>query len=402
MANHRTPDTTWGDFHALMGSLTTAERRLQELVGRLGVDRFERISDTLITHAERWMRNEIRKLPNGVYESEDYFEDDGVTADPYTFRATVHVRDEDIVVDLSRSDPQAQGPINVTYVATAAAGSTAVLQSIGVKDVPLNAGCFKPIKVVAPPGTVANPVFPAPSVAGNTEGQPRIISTVQGALAKAIPERVGAAEGGTACNLLIGGVHPDTDDYYTHYQLDGGGWGGRNGSDGNSAQCIAHGSTIRATPIEVFESRYPLRTVEYRLRADSGGPGRWRGGLGVRRLFEVTAPEVTLSALLDRTREGPYGLWGGTSGAPAGVFVRLAGTEEFRTFVDAFGTVSPTKFVNIRLRQGDQLLLHAPGGGGYGDPAKRSDAALREDLADGFVTREGLAGYGRSGDFAEA
>ncbi len=394
MTNHRTPDTTWGDFHALLASLTTAERRLQDLVGRLGVDKFEDIADRLIDHAERWMRSEIAKLPNGVYEFEDYFEDDGVEAKPYYFRSKVHIRDDDIVVDLSNSDPQARGPINVSYVATAAAGSTAVLQAIGARDVPLNSGCFKPIKVVAPPGTVANPVFPAPCVAGNTEGQPRIISAVQGALAKAIPDRIGAAEGGTACNILFGGTHPDTGDYYTHYQLDGGGWGGRMGMDGNSAQCIAHGSTIRATPIEVFETRYPMRTVEYSLRADSGGAGKWRGGVGVRRLFEVTAPEITVSALLDRTDVGPWGFRGGQTGGPAGLFVRFAGTDEFKTFVEAFGTVSPTKFVNIRMMLGDQLLMLSPGGGGYGEPAERDDAMLKEDLLDGFVTNNGLGDYG--------
>ena len=391
MSNHRTPDTTWGDFHALLGSLTTAERRMQEVVGKLGLELFEKISDNLIVHAEKWMRNEIKKLPNGVYKFEDYFEDDGVEAKPYYFRAAVHIRDEDIVVDLSNSDPQARGPINVSYVATAAAGSTAVLQSIGVRDVPLNSGCFKPIKVVAPPGTVANPVFPAPSVAGNTEGQPRIISAVQGALAQAIPDRISAAEGGTACNILIGGEHPDTGDYYTHYQLDGGGWGGRLGKDGNSAQCIAHGSTIRATPIEVFETRFPMRTVEYKLRTDSGGPGKWRGGLGVRRLFEITAPEETVSALLDRTREGPWGFGGGLAGGPAGLFVRFAGTNEFKTFTEAFGTVSPTKFVNIRMKKGDQLLMHAPGGGGYGSPNERASESINEDLLDGFISQEAVS-----------
>lgn len=394
MANHRTPDTTWGDFHALLGSLTTAERRLQEVVGKLGLELFEQITDNLIDHAEKWMRSEIKKLPNGIYKFEDYFEDDGVEDKRYYFRAAVHIRDEDILVDLSESDPQARGPINVSYVATAAAGSTAVLQSIGARDVPLNSGCFKPIKVIAPPGTVANPVFPAPCVAGNTEGQPRIISAVQGALAQAIPDRISAAEGGTACNILIGGTHPDTGDYYTHYQLDGGGWGGRLGKDGNSAQCIAHGSTIRATPIEVFETRYPMRTVEYALRPDSGGVGKWRGGLGVRRLFEVTAPEVTVSALLDRTQEGPWGFRGGASGVPAGIFVRFAGTTEFKTFTEAYGTVSPTKFVNIRMLRGDQLLMHAPGGGGYGDPAERSDAEIDADMLDGFITAEGRADYG--------
>ena len=311
-------------------------------------------------------------------------------------RSRVEIMEDEIVIDLSESDAQALGPINVTYVATAAAGCTAVLQSIGARDVPLNKGCFKPIKVVAPPGTVVNPVFPAPSVAGNTEGQPRVISAIQGALAEAIPERVPAPEGGTACNLLLGGVHPDTGEFYTHYQLDGGGWGGGRGRDGNSAQCIAHGSTIRATPIEIFESRFPLRTLGYSLRADSGGAGAWRGGLGIRREFEVIADEVTVSALFDRMTDGPYGLWGGGPGSPGGVYVCPAGEQEFRTVVELFGTVSPSKFVNIRLKRGDRILVHSPGGGGYGVPDKRAEGALKRDFDDGFVSSDGLQAYGQS------
>ena len=396
MANHRTPNTTWGDFHAIMGSLTTAERRLQALVARLGADAFGRIGDALIEHAEQWTRNEIGKLPNGTYEFEDFFEDDGVVASPYYIRSKVEIMDDEIVVDLSGSDAQALGPINVTYVATAAAGCTAVLQSINARDVPLNKGCFQPIKVVAPPGTVVNPVFPAPSVAGNTEGQPRVITAVQGALAQAIPDRVSAAEGGSACNLLLGGVHPDTGEFYTHYQLDGGGWGGRRSMDGNRAQCPAHASTIRATPIEVFESRFPLRTLEYSLRPDSGGPGTWRGGLGIRRVFEVASEEVTVSALFDRMKDGPWGLWGGEEGIPGGVFVRLNGTEDFVTLTQAFGTVSPTKFVNIILKRGDLILLLSPGGGGYGAPDQRAEEAVREDFADGFISAAGVQAYGRN------
>jgi N-methylhydantoinase B/oxoprolinase/acetone carboxylase alpha subunit len=149
----------------------------------------------------------------------------------------------------------------------------------------------------------------------------------------------------------------------------------------------------------VFETRFPLRTVEYSLRSDSGGPGRWRGGLGIRRIFEVTANDVTVSALTDRYKEGPFGLWKGQSGAPVGFYVRCAGESEFRTFSEVFGCVSPTKFINIRLHRGDQILIEGPGGGGYGNPTERSDEALRSDLRDRFVTRENLGAYGRSSEF---
>jgi N-methylhydantoinase A/oxoprolinase/acetone carboxylase beta subunit/N-methylhydantoinase B/oxoprolinase/acetone carboxylase alpha subunit len=401
LANHRTPNATWGDFHAMMGSLTTAERRLQALVARYGLESFERICDALIDHAEKWMRSEIRKIPNGVYSSSDYYEDDGVSNQPYYFRANVHVEDENILIDLSASDQQAAGPINVTYVATSAACSAAVLQSVCTRDVPLNGGTFRPIKVVAPPGTVANPIFPAPSVAGNTEGQPRIISCVLGALAKAMPGRIGASETGTGLNMLMGGIHPETGEFWTHYQLEGGGWGGRADRDGNSAQTTAHASTIRTTPIEVFESRFPLRVLDYSLHADSGGAGQFRGGLGIRREFAVIAPSVTFSSLTDRVKEGPWGLYGGKRGYPAGIFIKKRGDTEYRTFKEVFGTVSPTKFINIKLEAGDQFMVFSPGGGGYGDPANREDAALLNDLADRFVTAAGLKAYGRPSGFGQ-
>ena len=168
---------------------------------------------------------------------------------------------------------------------------------------------------------------------------------------------VSAAEGGTACNLLLGGIHPDTGEYWTHYQLEGGGWGGRLGKDGNTALCCAHASTIRATPIEVFETRFPLRVMKYEIRPDSGGAGKWRGGLGCWRQFEVIADAISVSALTDRITEGPYGLMKGEAGAPTGFFVKRVEDEEFRTFKEVYGTVSPTKFVNIRLHRGDQILV---------------------------------------------
>jgi N-methylhydantoinase B len=210
-----------------------------------------------------------------------------------------------------------------------------------------------------------------------------------------IPERVGTAEGGSACNLLLGGVHPDTGEFYTHYQLDGGGWGGRRSMDGNSAQCPAHASTICATPIEVLESRFPLRTLEYSLRPDSGGAGTWRGRLGIRRVFEVASDEVTVSALFDRMKDGPWGLWGGADGTPGGIFVRQNGCADYRTFTEIFGCVSPTKFVNIKLKRGDLILLLSPGGGGYGAPGERAEQAVRDDFADGFISAKGVETYGQ-------
>ena len=387
MANHRTPKTTWGDFHAMMASLSTAEHRLQRLVAQLGLDRFDEICTELVAYADRWMRGEISRIPNGVYSFVDSMEDDGVTNEPSYIRASVVVEDDEILVDLSESDPQAQGPINCTYVATCAASYAGVLQAIGAQDVPLNSGCFRPLTVLAPPGTVVNVSFPGPCVGGNTETQPRIIGTVLGALAQAVPDDVGAGEGGTCCNVLLGGWHPRSGDFYTHYQFEGGGWGGRPKQDGNDAQCTAHASIVRATPVEVFETRFPLRHVSFSLRTDSGGPGRHRGGLGVCRVLEIVADEVVVSALCDRMKQGPWGLAGGLDGATGGVFVRPFGELEFRTFTDVFGCTSLSKFVNIVLRRGDQIMVASPGGGGFGAPDERPYDDVVRDVLDRYISQ---------------
>jgi N-methylhydantoinase B/oxoprolinase/acetone carboxylase alpha subunit len=146
----------------------------------------------------------------------------------------------------------------------------------------------------------------------------------------------------------------------------------------------------RNTPVEVFETRYPAFRIErYRLTPDSGGPGRYRGGLGGERIFTVTVPEVTVSALLNRMRTEPWGILGGRAGGVGGLWVRRAGTGEWRTFVEEFGTMSPSKFSGVTLREGDQVKIQMPGGGGYGEPADRDVEMVKRDLAEGFITPKG-------------
>jgi N-methylhydantoinase B len=244
-----------------------------------------------------------------------------------------------------------------------------------------------------------NVVYPGPSVGGNTETHPKLADMVVAALAPALPDRVAAAEGGTACNFLFGGVHPRTGDYYANYHLEGGGWGAKSYDDGNDAIVVKNGN-CRNTPVEIFETRYPLRVLEYSLIPDSGGPGRMRGGLGTRRIMRVEpGAEVTVNALFDRTKPGfgAYGLEGGEQGGPGAVLVKRAGETEFRTFSEVFGTVSPSKFTNIVLREGDEVLIASPGGGGYGLPSERDPERVAEDVAQGFVS-ESAAGdiYGAS------
>jgi N-methylhydantoinase B len=387
MANHRTPRGTWGDLNAQIGSLRVAERRVLELLDRYGRGFVEKAAGELMDYSERWMRAEIATIPDGVYEFTERMEDDGVVDRPVTFHVTVNVRGDELVVDWTGTDPQVRGPINATYGVTAGATYNAIFHLTDM-GIPKNSGAYRPIRIIAPPGSAVNVVYPGPSVGGNTETHPKLADMVVAALAPALPERVAAAEGGTACNFLFGGLHPRTGDYYANYHLEGGGWGAKSYDDGNDAIVVKNGN-CRNTPVEIFETRYPLRVLEYSLIDDSGGPGRMRGGLGTRRILRVEpGAEVTVNALFDRTKPGfgAYGLDGGQQGAGAAILVKRAGDDVFRTFSEVFGTVSPSKFTNIVLTEGDEVLIASPGGGGYGDPRERDRTRMAEDVEQGFVS----------------
>jgi len=387
MANHRTPRNTWGDLNAQIGSLRVAERRVLELLDRYGREFVEQAADELMDYSERWMRAEIAAIPDGTYEFTERMEDDGVVDRPVTFQVTVTVRGDELVVDWTGTDPQVRGPINATYGVTAGATYNAIFHLTDM-GIPKNSGAYRPIRIIAPPGSAVNVVYPGASVGGNTETHPKLADMVIAALASALPDRVAAAEGGTACNFLFGGLHPRTGDYYANYHLEGGGWGAKSYDDGNDAIVVKNGN-CRNTPVEIFETRYPLRVLEYSLIPDSGGAGRMRGGLGTRRILRVEpGAEVTVNALFDRTKPGfgAYGLDGGSKGGPAAILVKRAGDSAFRTFSEVFGTVSPSKFTNIVLMEGDEVLIASPGGGGYGEARERDRERVAEDVEQGFVS----------------
>src|SRR5262249_58010128 len=189
---------------------------------------------------------------------------------------------------------------------------------------PRSGGCYRRAEVIAPRGTVVNVRHPGPSVGGNTDLQPKLIDLLLAAFAQAVPERVAASTGGSSSNLLFGGVHPETGRYYSNYHFDGMGAGGTARKDGNSAEITRH-SNCRNTPVEVFEHRYPLLTLDYALAPDSGGAGEHRGGLATQRTFRVEADEITFSALFDRSNIAPQGLFGGLPAQGSGLLVRRRG-----------------------------------------------------------------------------
>jgi N-methylhydantoinase B/oxoprolinase/acetone carboxylase alpha subunit len=388
LANHRTPRNTWGDFHAMIGSLEIAERRMGELAQRYDPELISQATALLMDYSERRLRAEIAELPDGEYSASMLVEDDGVTADPFEIKVTIVIKGDEIIADFTGTSPQVRGPMNCTVVVVASAIYNAVFSITDPHStIPRNSGCYRPITFIAPAGSVVNVVHPGPCVGGNTDLQPKLIDLLLRAFSKAVPEKAAAASGGSSSNFLFGGVHPETGAYYTNYHFDGHGTGGTALKDGNDGEITRH-SNCRNTPIEVFEGRYPFRTLEYRLQPDSGGPGEHRGGLSTTRTLEVTADEITLSCLFDRSKIPGWGLFGGHDGGLSELRVKRLGDDEFRSFVDAYHTVSPSKFTNVLLKRGDIVRYVTPGGGGYGDPFERDPEAVLSDVRNGWVTRE--------------
>ncbi|UCB44823.1 MAG: hydantoinase B/oxoprolinase family protein [Spirochaetota bacterium] len=386
MTNHRTPYNTWGDFHAMIGSLQVAEKRLAGLVERYGREYIEEGSRLLMDYSARRLRAEIEEIPDGTYHAINWLEDDGVSAEMIQIEVTVTVRGDEVIVDFTGSSPQVKGPINCTWVVSASVVYIAIL-SLTDPYIPRNSGAFRPIKIIAPPGTVVNVQHPGPCVAGNTDSQIKLIDLILSALSQAIPRKITAGSGGSSSNFLIGGVHPDTGQYYSNYSFDGQGTGGTAFKDGNDAEIPRHGN-CRNSPIEVFEGRYSLLTLEYKLVNDSGGPGRNRGGLGISRIYEVTAPEVTISALFDRFKIKPWGLFGGKEGTNSSLTIKKKGDNRWRTFAEVYGRPSASKFTNAVVTKGDLIHIVTPGGGGFGDPLDRNPELVLEDVKEGYVSLE--------------
>ena len=371
LANVRTPEERWGDLRAQRVANETGRRRFLELVERYGLELLRAAMEELLAYSERRMRAAIGSLPEGVYEYEDRL--DGADLD-LRIRALVEVRASEITVDFSGSAPQVEGPINAVEAVTASAVYYTI-RALTDPDIPPNEGCSRPIRIIAPEGTIVNARPPAAVVGGNLETSQRIVDVLIGALAPAIPERAIAACQGTMNNLALGGLDPRTGRAYTFYETIGGGFGARAGRDGLDG-VHSHMTNTLNTPIEALELAYPLRVERYELRQDSGGAGRFRGGLGIRREIRVLGHRAKLSLLADRRTTSPYGLFGGRPGEPGADAVLVEG--EWQALPGRAALV---------LEPGSVVRIETPGGGGYGPPEERERELILKDYREGRLSR---------------
>lgn len=386
LANVRTPRYNYGDMRALIGSVTVGEQRLIEMIRKYGKDVFRQTSRDLMDYSERRTRAEIAEIPDGVYAFRDVIENDGIDDREFEIKVKIYVQGDEIVVDYTGTSSQATGPINATLGVTWSATFNAFLH-LTDPTIPKNSGCFRPIKIVAPPFTLVNVDYPGPEVGGNTETHPRIAGAVIGAMAPVIPQRAMAAEGSTHINFVFGGHDDVNDEYFACYDIEMVGWGARISADGNDAQDSINGN-CRVMPVEVFETRYPWLVEEWNLLQDSGGAGKFRGGLSTGKRMLCRSTRITASQMTDRHRIKPWGLYGGKEGANGATLVQQAGSKDWLTVDQAFAKRSSSKYSNIPIRPGDRVHLIAPGGGGWGNPAERDRAMIREDVLEEYVSAQ--------------
>lgn len=387
LANVRTPRTNYGDLRALIAAVDLGERQMKQVYAKYGKEKMRGTIEDLLLYTERRMRAELEAIPDGIYSFSDMIESDGIDAErQYRVQVEVHKRGGEIIVDYTGSSPQAAGPINATLGVATSAAYNAVLHMTD-SSIPRNSGCFRPIRVIAPPGTIVNVDFPAPEVGGNTETHPRIVGAILGAMASAVPGRVMAAEGATHCNFVFGGVSADSGEYFACYDLEAVGWGGRAFADGNDAVDSINGN-CRITPVEVYETRFPWRIESLAMNQDSCGAGEYRGGVGYTKQMLCLNDRITCSQMTDRHEFAPWGLHGGAEGGLGATLVQKAGKSGWETMRQAYGKASSSRYSNVDILRGDRVRLVTPGGGGYGDPLARPTEAVAEDVREGYVSAD--------------
>jgi N-methylhydantoinase B len=371
--NVRTPDEREGDLGAQIAACHTGAERLREICERYGLERARRVAGELLDYSEQMMKAFLARVPKGTYRAEDFMDSDGIADRPVKiavalkFTGDVWNRVSDsvrtgripvptqplVIVDFTGTDPQVQGSINAVEAITYSA-CLYVFRCLLMEDVPATSGLMRPVRVIAPCGTVVNARPPAAVAGGNVETSQRIVDVLLRALAQAVPEQIPAAASGTMNNLTIGGIDPRTGKPFAYYETIAGGMGARPIKPGVSG-IHTHMTNSLNTPAEALEYAYPLRVRQYSLRRGSGGAGKYRGGDGIVREIEVlTNAEVTL--LADRRTRGAWGLNGGADGLPGNTSViRRDGAAE----------PLPGK-TNVRLRKGERIRIESPGGGGWG------------------------------------
>jgi N-methylhydantoinase B len=373
--NIRVPDKTLGDIRAQASADFVGAQRLRDIFDKYGVDVVSKCQEMLLDYSESRIRAGLRDMPDGTFSGVDWVDDDGFSDEPIKLQVNIHKRGDEVTVDFDGTAKQVKGNINCPIATVHAAVYYALIAVID-PHVPPNSGCYRPFTVEAERGLIVNPVMPA-AVGSRTNTSQKITEAMMLALSQAVPERVQAGCHGQITNCGFSGYHPRTGKRFVFIDIQGGGAGARPTKDGRDGQ-DSHLARFKNTPIEAVELEYPVRIRRYEFIPDSGGAGKYRGGLTVRRDIEVLTDDVSLARYADRQRFGPFGLFGGKEGSK-GKFLLNPDTPQEEHL--------KSKGLDI-LNEGDVVSLRLPGAGGYGDPLERDPELLLQDVRDGKVTLE--------------
>ena len=372
--NSRLPRSVWGDMHAQIAACRTGERGLAELIDRFGLDTVNAAAEVIFDQCERLDREAVAAIPDGVYQTEGEMDSWGPGGDPVYVKVVVTVEGEEVRIDLDGSAPMTPGCMNCGLAQTVAAANLAFKMLVN-SDVPVTAGTFRNLTLSAPEASV----FDAREPAACQYYYPHLgmmIDLFIRALAPAVPDRVVAGQAADPMNVLFSGRNPRTGEEFVVGEATAVGWGAYQGGDGTNGLINYGGGDLKNIPVEVIESRYPVRVHRYSVWPDSGGRGKWRGGLGVLRDYEVLADDIAVSTWFERTRTPAWGLFGGGDGATTHVTLTVDGE-----------TVPLLKANQRPAPKGSWLRVATGGGGGYGVPDDRDPALAAEDLIDGYTTR---------------
>jgi N-methylhydantoinase B len=379
LLNARVPEERRGDYFAQVAACRLGVRRIGEMIEARGVPMLEAAFDEIIRRTRERLLEALARIPPGEYTFEDVMDDDGVgtTNIPIRLKVTVppHGSNRKVLFDFTGTGPQVKGNINSTVTVTLA-GVLYSLKALLDPDVPNNQGLIEIVDINAPLGTLINSKFPA-AVAARANTAQRIVDVVIGALAPAIPEAAVGAANGANTTAVFFGHDPRHDRHYVYLETLGGGFGGRFTKDGKDGVQV-HITNTSNLPVESIEMEYPLLVESYGFVEDSGGAGKHRGGLGLRRVVRPVGHTMTFSGQGERFVNHPWGIFGGGSGG-IGKFVKLSEGKEVPL---------PTKPANLEVKASEAIVVETPGAGGYGKPAERDPAEIENDFVSGKFSRE--------------
>jgi N-methylhydantoinase B len=379
--NVRLPERAMGDFRAQVAAVKTGEKRFLEMIQKYGRNEVLRSIDAIMDHSEVLARERVRQMPDGVYEAESFMDDDGISVgDPVPIRVKVEIKGDRMTVDLTEVSKQVGGFYNSGETAGRSSCQVAFKCLTSPLDMPINDGQFRAIDIVLPPGRVVSAVRPAAMRMWMTYPM-TVVDTIFKALAPALPNEVIAGHHADLVVARINGRKPKDNVFYIYTGgLIGGGWGAKHDSDGMSATIAINDGDTHNGPSEQVEAKYPLLVERYALRQDSGGAGRFRGGLGTEQVVQARH-DIRFSSQMDRVKCKPWGLDGGLSGAGNSVAIHRFGKDNETHFPNG-------KAFNQVLKPGDAYILRSGGGGGYGSPLERDLDRLEQDVRGGYVSHE--------------